>query len=56
MKLSLILPVVKKYPVDKVILFGSYARGDASDQSDIDLIVESGGRMLNRKSLRLVGI
>lgn len=29
-----------KYPVKKVILFGSYAEGTATDSSDIDLVVE----------------
>jgi len=52
---SYILPVVKKYPVEKVILFGSYARGDASDKSDVDLIVESRGRLRNRKIFALGG-
>lgn len=35
---------VQKYfsdkPVNKVYLFGSYARGDANENSDVDLIVE----------------
>jgi len=52
---SYIIPVVKKYPVDKVILFGSYARGDASDTSDVDLVVESGGKMRNSKIFTLGG-
>lgn len=30
----------KDKPVNKVYLFGSYARGDANEDSDIDLIVE----------------
>ncbi len=30
----------KDKPVTKVYLFGSYARGDADESSDIDLIVE----------------
>jgi predicted nucleotidyltransferase len=50
-----ITPVVKKYPVDKVILFGSYARGDASEASDIDLVVDSNGRLHNRKIFALGG-
>jgi len=50
-----ILPVVEKYPVYKVILYGSYARGDASDNSDIDLIVDSRGRLRNRKIFALGG-
>lgn len=36
----LILPVVRKYDVTKVYLFGSYARGEASEGSDIDFLVE----------------
>ena len=30
----------KDKPVNKVYLFGSYARGDAGEDSDVDLIVE----------------
>jgi len=52
---SYIIPVVEKYPVEKVILYGSYARGDASDKSDVDLIVESGGKMRNTKIFALGG-
>ena len=52
---SYITPIAKKYPIDSIILYGSYARGDASDTSDIDLIVESGGRLHNRKIFALGG-
>ena len=52
---SYVIPVVEKYPIERVILFGSYARGDASDKSDIDLIVESQGRLRNRKIFTLGG-
>jgi predicted nucleotidyltransferase len=52
---SYIMPVVKKYPIVRIILFGSYARGDASDTSDVDLIVESQGRLHNRKIFALGG-
>ena len=30
----------EKKPVKKVWLFGSYARGDADDNSDVDVLVE----------------
>jgi predicted nucleotidyltransferase len=30
----------KDKPVNKVYLFGSYARGDANEDSDVDLLVE----------------
>jgi len=52
---SYIIPIIIKYPVEKVILYGSYARGDASDTSDIDLVVESRGRLRNRKIFALGG-
>ena len=35
-------PVCRRYGVDKVFLFGSYARGEATEQSDIDLRVDLG--------------
>ena len=52
---SYITPVVEKYPIEKVILFGSYARGDAKETSDVDLVVESGGKMRNSKIFTLGG-
>ena len=36
------LPVFKRYPVKKAALFGSYARGDNSDISDIDIVADLG--------------
>ncbi len=35
-----IIPVLKKYEIKKAGLFGSYARGDFNQNSDIDLLVE----------------
>ena len=52
---SYITPVVEKYPIERVILFGSYARGEATEKSDVDLIVESGGKMRNTKIFTLGG-
>ncbi|MCL2665965.1 MAG: nucleotidyltransferase domain-containing protein [Defluviitaleaceae bacterium] len=52
---SYVTPVAKKYPIEKVILYGSYARGDASETSDVDLVVESGGKMKNSKIFSLGG-
>jgi len=42
---SIITPLVSPYPISRVILFGSYARGDACECSDIDLIIDSEGRL-----------
>lgn len=35
----------KKYPVTNIGVFGSYARGEATDKSDIDIAVEIDGDM-----------
>jgi predicted nucleotidyltransferase len=52
---SYVMPVIEKYPIEKVILYGSYARGEASETSDIDLAVDSQGRLRNRKIFALGG-
>lgn len=43
-------PVFARYRIQRAILFGSYARGDASRRSDIDLILiqETDRRFLDR--------
>ncbi len=33
-------PVAERYGLGKVYLFGSYARGDASEESDVDLRID----------------
>lgn len=33
-------PIAKRYNVSKVYLFGSYARGEADDKSDVDIALE----------------
>ena len=38
----LIAPVAKKYNIPKVYIFGSYARGEATANSDVDLMIEGG--------------
>ena len=38
----LIRPVIQRYKIEKVYLFGSYARGEATSQSDVNLLVEGG--------------
>ncbi|MBR3555573.1 MAG: nucleotidyltransferase domain-containing protein [Oscillospiraceae bacterium] len=36
-------PIAKKYELAAVYLFGSYARGDATASSDVDLLVDLSG-------------
>ena len=35
-----IIPIAKQYNVSKVYLFGSYARGEEDENSDIDIALE----------------
>ncbi|MDR1000572.1 MAG: nucleotidyltransferase domain-containing protein [Clostridiales bacterium] len=37
---SLAIGVLREYPVKRAALFGSVARGDMTEQSDLDMIVE----------------
>lgn len=37
-----VIPIAKKYGVKKLSLFGSYARGDADEKSDVDFIFNKG--------------
>lgn len=41
-------PIAKAYGIGRMSLFGSYARGEAKDDSDVDLYIERG----RLKSLR----
>jgi len=38
----LIKPVAARYGVERIFLFGSYARGEAKPDSDIDLRIDNG--------------
>lgn len=38
---AILLKVLKKYPVRKAAVFGSFARNQANEQSDIDLLIET---------------
>ncbi|MDQ3099541.1 MAG: nucleotidyltransferase family protein [bacterium] len=42
---QVIMPILKKYGFTKAALVGSYSRGDFSDSSDIDLVVEPPKKM-----------
>ena len=44
-------PVFKEYGVEKAYVFGSYARGDYNENSDIDIIIVA----KNIKSLLIIG-
>ena len=40
-----ILPILKRYNVKRAGIFGSIARGEENQESDIDILVEIEGRM-----------
>ena len=37
-----VIPLAQKYGLDRVFLFGSYARGDATEKSDVDFRIDRG--------------
>ena len=39
---AVVEPIARKYGVERVCLFGSYARGDVTENSDVDLRVDKG--------------
>ena len=41
-----VLPIIQKYRIPAMYLFGSYARGDATEESDIDFLVDTTGTKL----------
>ncbi len=47
------IPIFKNYPVNKAILFGSYASNSAGPNSDVDLYIETNGEL---KGLNFVGL
>lgn len=49
----LVKPVAERYCLPAVYLFGSYARGTADEESDVDLLVDTTGTSL--KSLVTLG-
>ena len=39
---SLVVPIARAYGAKRVAIFGSYARGNANPESDIDLHIDKG--------------
>ena len=42
---QMIMPIVRASPVRRVILYGSYAKGTNTPESDVDLIIDSNGEL-----------
>lgn len=37
------VPVARSFDIQRMFLFGSHARGEANDRSDVDIYIEKGG-------------
>ena len=46
---TILAKILKDTVVEKAILFGSYAKNCPTETSDIDLIIDSNGKLLNIK-------
>ncbi|MCL2751259.1 MAG: nucleotidyltransferase domain-containing protein [Firmicutes bacterium] len=42
---KILSPLFDAMPVDKAILFGSYAKGSATPSSDVDILIDSNGKI-----------
>jgi len=40
---GIIAPIAEKYQIPAVYVFGSYARGEAAEDSDVDLLIDREG-------------
>ena len=47
----MVTPVAQKYQLPAVYLFGSYARGEATEHSDIDLLIDRTNSTIYGKGL-----
>lgn len=50
-----LLPILRQYGVSRAGIFGSYARGEATDASDLDLLVDlpKGSSLLDLVGLQM---
>ncbi|WP_461244366.1 nucleotidyltransferase family protein [Secundilactobacillus muriivasis] len=44
---QLIKPIAEKYQISALYLYGSYARGEATESSDIDLVYQREGSLVH---------
>ena len=44
---AILKDILKNFDVKKAILFGSYAKNTPTQKSDIDLVIDSEGKLLN---------
>lgn len=44
---QMLYPVFASAPIYQAILFGSYAKGNATENSDVDIVIDSQGQLIN---------
>jgi uncharacterized protein len=45
-KLTVLKPILQeKYPLESIAIFGSYARNEQTEESDVDVMVELNGKL-----------
>ena len=52
---ALVTPIMQLFPVKSLTVYGSYARNEATEKSDIDLIVDSNDVLLGWGLCSLIG-
>ena len=40
-----LFPIFSRIPIEKAILFGSYAKGEQTPKSDVDILIDSDGKI-----------
>ena len=43
---KLVFPIIQKYNIPAMYLFGSYSRGEATEESDLDFLIDTTGTRL----------
>ena len=51
---SILREILKNMPVENVILFGSYAKNEATKDSDLDLIIDTKEKLVGFKLFSLI--
>lgn len=51
-----LVPVFDNEPVYQAIIFGSYAKGVADEQSDVDIVIDSKGHLIGLDFFRVLDL
>jgi predicted nucleotidyltransferase len=51
---QILIPIFTKEPIQRAVLFGSYARGTHSNLSDVDIVIDSNGHLIGLDFFRVL--